>query len=109
MTPIGLPIAGSDFSMSGYDMDFACVRGACASLHVRYADSRSRACGSSRSRLVFGRMLNLNLTYVAAATFVEMYQALRSGDCDVGITAVEMCVCCRSAVCAFWQSRRCRS
>jgi hypothetical protein len=44
------------------------------------------------SRLVFNRMLGLNLTYIAAGTFVEMYMALRAGECDVGITAVEMCV-----------------
>jgi hypothetical protein len=49
---------------------------------------RVRAC----SRLVFNRMLGLNLTYIAAGTFVEMYMALRAGECDVGITAVEMCV-----------------
>jgi hypothetical protein len=47
-----------------------------------------RAC----SRLIFNRMLGLNLTYIATGTFVEMYMALRAGECDVGITAAEMCV-----------------
>ncbi len=45
-----------------------------------------------RSKLVFGRMLGLNVTYTAKATHAEMYLSLRSGDCDVAITAIEMCV-----------------
>jgi hypothetical protein len=48
---------------------------------------------------VFGRMLGLNLTYIAAGTFVEMYMSLRAGDCDVGITAVEMCARDSHALC----------
>ena len=30
-------------------------------------------------------MLGLNVSYIASATFVEMYMSLRSGECDVGI------------------------
>ncbi len=49
MTPIGVPIAGSDFSMSGYDMDFACVRGACALLWVCVVLTRALARAALRA------------------------------------------------------------
>ena len=57
MTPINQTIDGSDPMMSGFDIDF--------------------------SRLIFNRMLGLDLHYVAYGTFTEMYMYLRSGECDV--------------------------
>jgi ABC-type amino acid transport substrate-binding protein len=67
LTPLDTTISGDDTTLAGFDMDI--------------------------SKLVFGRMLGLNMTYTAKATHAEMYLSLRSGDCDVAITAIEMCVC----------------
>ena len=64
MTPINVTIAGDELLQSGFDVEY--------------------------SRLIFNRMLGLNVSYIASGTFVEMYLSLRSGDCDVAMTAIEM-------------------
>ncbi len=65
LTPIDVPIA-DDPLMMGFDVQY--------------------------SQLIFERMLGLNVTYIASASFIEMYRSLRENACDVAITAVEMCV-----------------
>jgi Ion channel len=42
------------------------------------------------ARLVLERSLDQNVSFLLKATFLEMYLALRSGECDVAITATEL-------------------
>jgi hypothetical protein len=41
--------------------------------------------------LVFTQMLNLNVSYVVYQTYLELYLALRSGRCEVGVSAAKLC------------------
>jgi hypothetical protein len=41
--------------------------------------------------LVLTQMLNLNVSYVIRQTYLELYLALRSGRCDIGVSAAELC------------------
>ena len=79
MTPVGVVIAGNDPMLAGYDMDY--------------------------SKLIFERMLGLNVTYIASGTFTDMYRSLRSGACDVAISAAEMCALPRR-MSACWRCHR---
>ena len=83
MTPIDSMMAGDDPTLSGFDMDFSKLiftRVRCLASAI--SRQRMLACAHALS---FRQMLGLNLSYIASATFVEMYLALRSGTCDVGI------------------------
>jgi ABC-type amino acid transport substrate-binding protein len=63
LLPSGLTLPANARRLAGYDVDY--------------------------SRLVLNRMLGLNTTYITQATFGEMYIALREGDCDLAVSAVE--------------------
>ena len=63
LLPSGLTLPGSAPRLAGYDVDY--------------------------TRLVLNRMLGLNTSYLTQATYGEMYIALREGDCDIAVSAVE--------------------
>jgi ABC-type amino acid transport substrate-binding protein len=71
---VGLSASRPDLPITGFDIDF--------------------------STFLFGTILDYEATFLPVPTYVEFYLAVRSGICDVGITAVEPCVVLASAAAA---------
>ena len=59
------------------------------------------------SLFLFASVLDYEFTFFPVASYVEFYLAVRSGICDVGITAVEPCVACAAPPAAALRRRLC--